>query len=211
MKVQTAYKKVQFVKIPTYAWTRPCITGLRPSPPSALDLVNSLVSERVPAAGFFKKICKGRHFIVFFPQEHVAHVIKPCNGTELILPHFNSHPQRGFDFVFLKPTLVICESPAISQGLLSLKQAVARCLRHILFTLCHFFAPPPHSLCGGFQTLSLSLSVSLCVSLFYILKLSVSWQRDNREATQHVERRDPPFPQPRPTHTHAYSDTHTCL
>lgn len=103
-------------------------------PPSVPDHTNSLIFEwdQVPAA-------RSEHFYwKHFPQEHVACVIKSCNGTKLILAHLNSLLGEGW-LCLLKPRLVICESPVNSQGLVSVKQAVARCLCHILFILCHFF------------------------------------------------------------------------
>lgn len=161
-------------------------------PPSMLDLISFPHIWRGPSpSSQVWKFC-----IKYFPQEHVACVIKSCNGTELILAHLNSLLGGGW-LCLLKPLLVICESPVISRGLVSVKQAVARCLYHILFTFS--------LLCGDSR-----LSLSLSVSLFYILKLSVSWQWDNREATQHVERRAPQF-HSRVQHTRIHWHAHVSI
>lgn len=111
--------------------------------------------------------------VVFSVHKHKPHELrtceKSCNSTELISAYFKKSPWRRLTSV-LKPAPVICDSPENFPGLVSMKQAVARSLFlfHILFILSHF---PPSLHC---------VLLFLSVSLFYILKLSVSWQPDNK-------------------------------
>lgn len=89
------------------------------------------------------------------------------------------------DFAFQNQHWVFCESHLNFLGLLWVKRAVATCLCHILLTLCLFFLFLVALWCYA--------SPSPPLTRFYILKRSKSWQQDNREATQHVERRFPLF------------------
>lgn len=137
------------------------------------------------------------------PQEQVARVIKSCNGTELILAHFKESPWRRLTFPFKTSSgdlWVSCEFSGLG---FSEASSSKMSLPHFISHFVHFVS-----------FLSLAVfsiwSLSLPLSLFYILKLSASWQRDNREAKQHVERTDPQF-HGRVQHTRMHWHTHVSI
>lgn len=92
---------------------------------------------------------------------------------------------------------MICESPVNSRGLVSVKQAVARCfcliLFHILSTLCHFF-PLLYS------------PFSLFLFLLHLEAISILAARQQRGNTARGENR-PTVPRLCPTHTHTRRHT----
>lgn len=88
-----------------------------------------------------------------------------------------------------------------SWGLVSVKQAVARCLClilfHILSTLCHFFP----LLCSPF-----GLSLFLSLSLLHLEAISILAAGQQRGKAARGENR-PTIPRPCPTHTHTLTHT----